>query len=377
MLHGVRRVGDAPSILLGLTGLCIDGGIASVSRCIARALNECIADGRVGRVDHVLLLEDPAQAAAPPLHGDQWLARGSQPRFTWQLWRAFRRRRHELVLFDLVGLARAILLPLPSFPPPRYALFLHGGELERARTGARARAIADAELLLANSEFTARILRRDFPAVTDRIRVVPLCIDPERAAVWDAEARAGQAAPREPAAIIVGRMWSEERGKGHDDLISAWPAVLASIPNAQLWIVGAGDDRPRLEQRVENEGLSDAIQFLGRVSDAELGALYARASVFAMPSRQEGFGLVYAEAMWHGLPCVGSTADAADQVIVDGVTGLLVPYGDVKALTAALGALLEDPARAAEMGEAGRHRARQHFGYERFRADLLKALGFS
>ena len=96
-----------------------------------------------------------------------------------------------------------------------------------------------------------------------------------------------------------------------------------------------------------------------------------------MPSRQEGFGLVYAEAMWHGLPCLGSTADAAGEVIAQGETGLLVPYGDVAAIEAALTSLLGDPDARARMGEAGRRRARERFGYPRFRDDLLSALGIS
>jgi glycosyltransferase involved in cell wall biosynthesis len=96
--------------------------------------------------------------------------------------------------------------------------------------------------------------------------------------------------------------------------------------------------------------------------------------VFAMPSRQEGFGLVYLEAMWWGLPCIASTADASGEVVLDGETGELVPYGDVGALGGALVRLLSDRARAARMGEAGRRRARDHFGYERFRSDLLTAL---
>jgi phosphatidylinositol alpha-1,6-mannosyltransferase len=203
------------------------------------------------------------------------------------------------------------------------------------------------------------------------VRVVPLSIDPEREAAWRAPD------PREPraaAALIVGRMWSEERGKGHDELLAAWPGVRARVPGAELWVVGEGDDRPRLERRAEELGVGEAVRFHGRVSDAALGELYRRASVFAMPSRQEGFGLVYAEAMWHGLPCLGSTSDAAGQVVRDGETGLLVPYGDVPAIERALCELLGQRERAAAMGAAGRRRALADFGYARFRRDLLEAL---
>jgi len=370
---GVSNLPDLrlDSVLLALTGLEIDGGIACVSRCIARALDERCRAGALARVDRVLLLEDPRHAAAPPVAGRQWLACGSQPRFAWQLWRAFRRGRHDLVLFDLVGLARAALLPLPSLPPPRTAIFVHGIELATARAGSRARALRAARTILANSDFTARSVQAAFPELSERLRVVPLCIDPDREARWVAP---DPRSPREAAALVVGRMWAEERGKGHDDLLAAWPAVTARVPGAKLWIVGEGDDRPRLEARARDLGVSGDVHFHGRVSDEELGRLYRRASVFAMPSRQEGFGLVYAEAMWHALPCIGSTSDAAGHVIRDGETGVLVPYGDVPAIASALCGLLGQPERALRMGAAARRHAVDRFGYPRFRRDLLAAL---
>jgi glycosyltransferase involved in cell wall biosynthesis len=78
--------------------------------------------------------------------------------------------------------------------------------------------------------------------------------------------------------------------------------------------------------------------------------------------------------MWWGLPCIGTTADAASQVIAAGETGELVPYGDVAALEGALLRLLSDRELADRMGAAGRLRARDRFGYRRFREDLLAAL---
>ncbi len=362
-----------PSVLLALTGLGIDGGIASVSRCVARAIDEEIRAGRIARSDRVLLLEDRARAAPPPVRGAQRLARGNQARFVWQTWRTYRSYRHDLVFFDLVGLARSILLPLPAFPPPRCAIFVHGLDLAVARTGSRARALAQARWLLTNSQFTADLLRAEHPALADRIRVVPLCIDPARIDAWEASALEPRPS-REPAALIVGRMVREEPGKGHEELIAAWPEVRRRVPEAVLWVVGSGDDVERLRARARESDADEAVRFLGRVSDAELGSLYGRASLLVMPSRQEGFGLVYAEAMWHGLPCIGSTADAAGRVIDDSETGLLVPYGDVPAITEAVAALLGDPGRARRMGEAGRRRARRHFTFDRFRSDLLRAL---
>jgi phosphatidylinositol alpha-1,6-mannosyltransferase len=363
---------SGPSILLGLTGLRIDGGIASVGRCMARAVDECVREGRVARTDRVLLLEPLEDPATPPSVGTQLISQGSQARFVWQLWRSFLRYHHDLVLFDLVGLARSVMLPLPGFPPRRFAIFVHGIELKAARAGARGRALRSAERILANSEFTAETVRNAFPEIAERVRVVPLCIDPERTAAWE---QLGASDPaREPAALIVGRMWAEERGKGHDELIQAWPAVARAVPGAQLWVAGTGDDVGRLAAKAAALGVGEAVRFLGRVSDTELAGLYRRAAVYAMPSRQEGFGLAYAEAMWFGLPCIGSNADAASQVIRSDEMGLLVPYGDVAALEAALVDLLGNPERALSLGQAARRAAREQFTYPRFRDRLLAAL---
>ena len=115
----------ARRLLLGLAGLEIDGGIASVSRCIARVLDETANEAGIERADRVLLHDAADPPPAAPAHGEQFLAGGSQARFAWQLWRAVRRRRPDLVFFDQVGLARSALLPLPGLPP-RYAVFCHG-----------------------------------------------------------------------------------------------------------------------------------------------------------------------------------------------------------------------------------------------------------
>jgi phosphatidyl-myo-inositol dimannoside synthase len=362
-----------PRLLLGLTGLRIDGGIASVARCVTRALDELTADGRLERADRVLLLDDPAAPPTPPQRGEQRLAQGSHVRFVWEFCRSSQGYRPDLLFFDQLGPARVSALPWPGLGAPS-AIFLHGIELDRVGRGSRRRALRAAWRLLVNSEFTKSTVLRRFPEVAGRVRVVPLCIDPDRVEAWEAMERDLAGLAREQVALIVGRMWSEERGKGHDELLEAWAVVRQRLPTAQLWIAGGGDDRARLEVKARDLGLTDLVHFLGRVTDEELARLFRRAAVFAMPSRQEGFGLVYAEAMWHGLPCIGATVDAAGEVIADGETGLLVPYGDVPSLAEALTVLLADAGRRERLSEASRRRAREKFGYPRFRADLLRAL---
>jgi len=336
-------------------------------------MDEAHEEGRVERADRVLLLDTPDRLPAVPARGGQQLARGSQARFAWQFWRAVRRHRPDLVFFDQVGLARSTTLPLPGLPP-RYAVFCHGTERLVSGRSTSVQALGGAWRLLANSEYTRKLLRETFPETADRVRVVPLCIDPQRIEAWERDPPPVPGAERAPAVLIIGRMWAEERGKGHDTLLAAWPRVVAAVPDAELWVVGDGDDRPRLEAVTRETGLGHCVRFLGLMGDIELARCYRRAALLAMPSRQEGFGLVYAEALWQGTPCIASTADAAGEVVTDGETGRLVPYDDADALTEAVIALLSDPPLRARLGAAGMRQARERFTYPRFRGDLLAAL---
>jgi phosphatidylinositol alpha-1,6-mannosyltransferase len=165
-------------------------------------------------------------------------------------------------------------------------------------------------------------------------------------------------------------MLSSERYKGHDELLDAWPRVVAAVPHAQLVIVGQGDDSTRLREKAMRTPARDSIVFTGFVSEAELAALYEHAALFALPSRAEGFGLVYLEAMAHRLPCIGSIHDAARDVIVDGCTGRLVDQTNIDTLSEALIDLLCDDGRRRRMGEAGYRRLQEQFTFESFAARM-------
>jgi len=120
--------------------------------------------------------------------------------------------------------------------------------------------------------------------------------------------------------------------------------------------------------------VEDAVRFTGFVADAVLAGLYERCGVFAMPSRQEGFGLVYLEAMKSGLPCVASNCDGAQEVVADGQTGILVDPDDSQALAGALIRLLTDETLRTRMGEAGRRRLDAYFTEEHFHRRLWEQI---
>jgi glycosyltransferase involved in cell wall biosynthesis len=138
--------------------------------------------------------------------------------------------------------------------------------------------------------------------------------------------------------------------------------------------VGDGEDRSRLEQLARESGVADRIRFLYGLTQEELFACYAHCDVFALPSRGEGFGLVFLEAMAHGKPVIGGAHGGTPDVIEDGVTGVLVPHGDAALLSSALESLLANPASASEMGARGRERVLTDFSFEQFQTRLTQVL---
>lgn len=174
-------------------------------------------------------------------------------------------------------------------------------------------------------------------------------------------------------ALIVARMSAAERYKGHDALLDVWAHLLTRHPNAVLAIAGDGDDRARLEARAAALGLTRAVRFLGRVDDRQLDDLYRSCRLFVMPSRDEGFGLVFLEAMRAGKPCIGGRG-AASEIIEHGVTGLIVDPDSRHELSAALERLYSEPDTCQQFGTAGRERFHSSFTADRFRARFSKII---
>ncbi len=173
----------------------------------------------------------------------------------------------------------------------------------------------------------------------------------------------------EPAALVVGRMNRAEGYKGHQLLIDLWPRVRQVRPEAQLWVVGDGDDRPRLEALAIERGLGGSVTFPGRISDEALADLYRRCRVFVMPSRDEGFGLVFLEAMRAGKPCIGARG-AAEEIIDHEKTGLIVDPARPEDVLTAITELVGNAAMCDAFGRAGAARFAAMFTDAHFAARL-------
>lgn len=333
-------------------------GVAYVGRLLARSLADL-----EGVAPWIATLE-PARLDGVTL--------GERARFLLRIAAAQAAGRVDCLIFNHLAIARTQALLPPGLRVP-HAVFLNGVEIwDRELRPEQRRALTSARLRLAISYHTARRVEAEQP---DLGPVLPCPLGLLDEAPSDSpvdSALLSQVRPR--SALIVGRMSIAERYKGHDELLECWSAVRARVPDAQLVIAGRGDDVPRLEEKARSLGLADAVLFTGFVDESTLEAMRRRVALFTMPSRGEGFGLVYVEAMRSGLPCVAASDDAGGELVVDGETGFVVRQADRDALSQSIATLLEDESQRRAMGESGRARWAKEYTYMAFRNRLAAAL---
>jgi phosphatidyl-myo-inositol dimannoside synthase len=259
----------------------------------------------------------------------------------------------------------------------RSMVFTHGVEVWQPLGWPRGAALRRADLVIGPSADTVQHLVSEQHIPPGKVQRLPWGLDPEFEARLSAAVQLSPPPGFPPTGRIiltVGRWDTAEKYKGADNLIAALPSVLKAAPDISLVLVGDGDDRPRLEQLARDLGVSEHAHFLYGLTPEQLFACYANCDVFALPSRGEGFGLVFLEAMAHAKPVIGGAHGGIPDIVEDGVTGLLVPHADVERLAQALESLFNDPGRAREMGACGRDRIEKTFSFAQFQSHLTEIL---
>ena len=238
----------------------------------------------------------------------------------------------------LIGLVHHPLSEETALPPPRAAELR---DLEQ-------RALAACQAVIVTSPFTAALLQPWLQAST-----------PVRVVIPGTEPAQGVHAPvsaTPPLLLCVGSMVPR---KGQDLLVQA----LGRLPD-RAWecvLAGSTERDPAFVQAVRADarrlGIADRVRFAGESSTEELEALYRSASLFALPSWYEGYGMAFTEAMAHGLPIVATTGGAIPHT-VPSQAALLIPPGDVDALAAAFARLLDEPGLRQGLAEGALTHAR-------------------
>ncbi|HTB79818.1 MAG TPA: glycosyltransferase family 4 protein [Opitutaceae bacterium] len=338
-----------------------EGGIPRILRLYLRALcEETAASG--SRVDLVVLNDPLFPPAALARYGHDRLGQAiachhGKLRFMLAALRLGMRADrivcgHVRQLF----LSRLAKVFRPSL---KYYLVAHGIEVWRPFGPLERMALRGAQRIFCVSDFTRRELAKNCPWLRpDQLAVLPNALDPAFVpAVPPSRLRT-------QVIFTLTRLNAAEAYKGVDHLIMALPLIRRELPNARLRIGGTGDDQPRLQALAKANGAGDAVEFLGFVEESRVRDEFNACDLFALPSEKEGFGLVFLEAMAHGRPCLGARAGGIPEVITED-TGMLVDYGDVPGIAAAIIAAQHRSWNVETILDRARH-----FSYENFRTRL-------
>jgi mannosyltransferase len=234
--------------------------------------------------------------------------------------------------------------------------------------------ISNMDAIIATSEASASYLKREATVIPHGVDTDLYAPPADRAAAF-----AESGLPGRHAIGCFGRIRAQ---KGSDIFVDAMCRLLPRYPDFSAVMVGAivveqSAFANELKQRIAAAGLTSRILITGELEIEEVQRWYQRLTIYAFTSRNEGFGLTLIEAMAAGAALVAARAGAAELVVEDGVTGILVPTGDADALTAALEPLMRDVAAASAMGERGRQRVLEKFSLDaeaRAIADVYRAL---
>lgn len=303
----------------------------------------------------------------------------AHPRQAWRLSRLVARLGVDLVHCDW---SRDLFTLVPALLPHRkvpLVLHKHVGVLSGKRLWVHHGLYARVDRVIAISE----VIHRNFVAMHP--------IDPRKVATIHNGVDARRFRP-DPAArarlraefgyredhVVVGIVGRVTPSKGHREFLEMAALLSGSHPQARFLIVG---EATRGEEQ-EGQAIIDGIAAAGlggvvRVTGfrADVPDLLSAMDIFAFPSHNEAFGLALVEAMATGLPTVSSDCDGVPDIVVEGVTGLMVPAKDGARLAAAAARLLDDPALRAACGRAARERVLAEFTEERFVAALERLYG--
>ena len=217
------------------------------------------------------------------------------------------------------------------------------------------------DAVIATSELSAGFLQRKAVVVMHGVDTDVYAPPANRAAAF---AESGL-----PGRYAIGCFGRVRAQKGSDVFVEAMCRLLPRYPDFTAVIIGRmaaeqGAFAADLKQQVAAAGLADRVRFLGELPIEEVPRWYQALTIYVFASRNEGFGLTLIEAMAAGCALVAARAGAADKVVTEGETGLLIPTGDADALVTALEPLMRDPARASALGMRARERAMSTFSIE-------------
>ena len=361
-------------LFICLTAFSQTGGIEKFNRCFAKALMENESGQNV--LMHSLYDSEAMEAYIPSgffrgFLGNKW----------WFIIKTFfSARKYDVIITGHLNVALLPWFIKKIYPSKKQVVICHGIEIfDAAVKGFKLKLLQQADVLLAVSNYTKEALEKMPGIRKDKITVFPNTIDPlfkepvsfekpvhlkERYQIYNGS----------PVLFTLTRLSSKEKYKGHDKVIGSLEKVNKVFPGVKYIIGGKADEQElkATQHLIKEKGLTDVVSMTGYIADEELTEHFMLSDVFVMPSKKEGFGIVFLEAACCGLTVVAGNKDGSRDALMNGELGILVDPDDEEAIAEGIIKALQQS--KSQNKKAIQQKVNDEFGFHKFKQRLSTVL---
>ncbi|MEH2291193.1 glycosyltransferase family 4 protein [Nostoc sp.] len=266
---------------------------------------------------------------------------------------------------------------LKCFTGIPYWVVAHGLEVWEIEKKATKFALEKADKIISVSNYTRQRLLKDINIDSDKIVILPNTFDASKFRISYKPTyllKRYNLTAEQPVILTVTRLGSMAKYKGYDQILYALVKVRSHLSNVHFILVGKGDDIPRIKALITNLNLQDCVTITGFVPDKELCDHYNLCDVFALPSKKEGFGIVFLEALACGKPILAGNQDGSIDPLADGKLGCLVDPDNIEEIADNLVQILQGDCsnRVIYQPKYLQQKTIEAFDFSQFRASLAK-----
>lgn len=305
------------------------GGIEKVCRIFGKALNDIAVTVRGMQVKVLSVYDTTDEVDTKYIPASSFTGFGTA-KLAFVMNSLRQAAAADVIILSHVNLLSVGYLVKILFPKKKLLLFAHGIEVWKPFSASRKKMLGKCDVILAVSHFTKNKIIEQGIVPHNRIIVLNNCLDP-----FLPKPNAGKNAmlmeryglqQNNMVLFTLTRLSSKELYKGYDHVLYSLKGLKAKFPDLKYLIAGRYDEseKKRLDTLIDDAALKDDVIFTGYIPDEELAALFSLADVYVMPSKKEGFGIVFIEAMYYGLPVIAGNKDGSADALHNGKLGMLV-----------------------------------------------------
>jgi phosphatidyl-myo-inositol dimannoside synthase len=330
-------------LFLTLRVFSATGGIEKVCKVVSMALNELSQNLQVlSMYDNTTEVDKKYTGAAIFKGYNQ-----QKLKFVWDA--IFKGIKMDIVILSHINLLSIGYLIKLLSPKTKIVLYAHGIEVWGPLSGLRKKMLHRCDTIIAVSNFTKEKMMAQYGLANEKVCVINNCIDPYLPVISHKEKdellkKRYNISGSDIVLLTLTRLSSKELYKGYDSVLIALTHLKNQFPNIKYLIVGKYDiaEKNRLDKIISDHSLQQYVVLSGYIPDEELAKHYCLADIYVMPSKKEGFGIVFIEAMHYGLPVIAGDKDGSVDALYNGKLGILIDPDDQEEINNAINNIILD-----------------------------------